>query len=358
MNENGLVEIPIDWMLHPTPDMNARERIESRVRNIFDSIGKYGVQPKRFVSLMWKEDLVARGFDPENPKFDPSIALGPVPMYTIVGDHTSAGLQRWHGLKPNNIKFQKACVEMVVSEKTEEALTLIRHAGTTENTIQSMSEANSMWDNIAQLQRNYVRIEEEYKSAGAEVVKAEKAKVRKIAELGFTQSAATLCTMKAMANWRGEMWELIEKIFKGEVNEIKGKNNKVKKFVKPTSANSFKSMSGIPEDILKGWLKQIIAGTIAVKDFGDNCIKYKKESAIMEDIVDFINQTEQKQFVDWDDACEEYEFLEDEDWFKMITGSCGKNLKDPLPAAVKNNILQLIKKAKQTKVYIFLYIII
>ena len=135
MNENGLVEIPIDWMLHPTPDMNARERIESRVRNIFDSIGKYGVQPKRFVSLMWKEDLVARGFDPENPKFDPSIALGPVPMYTIVGDHTSAGLQRWHGLKPNNIKFQKACVEMVVSEKTEETLTLIRHAGTTENTI-------------------------------------------------------------------------------------------------------------------------------------------------------------------------------------------------------------------------------
>ena len=356
MDKFGKCIIPVDWLSHPTEAMNARIRKQDRVLKIFDSIGENGVQSgKRIVGFVCKEDLLAAGMDPENPQFDVTMLEPPVPIYTIIGDHTVAAIQMWHAEKPNNSKYKTVSVELIVSSKDENNLNLIKHAGTLDNKIMAMSESNTMWENIEQMHRNFVRIEANYANAGQAVIEHHKKTYRKWAKSNFTQATATQCTMFTLANFRGEMWELIKTIFDGKCEPRKSARGKKKAFIAPTSANAFKQMSDIPEYMLMNWMKQVISGSMEVKDFGDMCGKYKKEKAVQNDIVNFINiQRPSHEFKTYDDAAGVYTFLADPDWFKMITGSCGKNLKEQLPTTVKTDIIAKIKCQEESSVCIYI----
>jgi hypothetical protein len=138
MDTLGKCQIPVDWMGAPTQDMGIRTRNQEHVHKIFDSIGKYGVQPrKRIVGFVCKEDLEAAGMDPENPQFDVSMSVPPSPIYTIIGYHFVAAIQMWHAEKPNNSNYKTVPVELIVSSKEERNLTLMKHAAALDNMVRT-----------------------------------------------------------------------------------------------------------------------------------------------------------------------------------------------------------------------------
>ena len=355
MDQEGLVKIPIDWLIRTTEQMAAKLHSIEQVNNIVQSIRDKGVNPKRFVVVCFKDELEQLNINLDNPQLDIEADAPPFRLHVIAGNHTFCAIQFLHCEKPNYKEYKHLYVELWIISEVEEDFLQCRHNAQLDNSTKSLGTDATIWDNMKIMHDNIVRIRETEGVYGQPAVTKQIKLMKASNTSNFAQKETTLGTMWSLAQLVGPIWDKMEQIMQGNVSHRKNKSGKLIKFSIPTSANAFKSMSGIPDNEVLEWMDLVIAGKWELKEFNVACLNWKKSNQVQKNMVSYIHtiRTEAcKGMVSYDDLAVKYKFLIDKDWFDSMTRACMNMLiGEGLATTVKTEIRRRIEEAEKQEVY-------
>lgn len=350
----GLIRIPTAWVVEPDPDIRARGLDESHVKTITQVIKtKTGVQENDLKLLSWSGDVRNAGLDPAVLTLDPKSKEPPFKMAAMAGLHSSTAVKRLNTKAPNNPKYMYLYArQWVICEKTDTNQRFARMYGNLSNLVAGQHKAQTMWDGINQMHTKRLGLVEKYGTHDCPGFRQEWKDARLDYEAMLPQSKPTIGSMMVLASYTGPTWNLIAKVFSGDVEED---NPKDKKFKPPTSAAYFNSMSDIPESLLNTWLSKIVTRQLECKDFHAKCLLFKKTSRVHKQIVDFVNAIRppapgESMFDNIDEIIEKYSTLNDPEWMRQMVTWCGETAKSPLHAEVKTAVRARIEACEEQAV--------
>ena len=356
MDQEGHIKIPIDWLMRTTEKMAAKLHSPSQVNEIIKSIRNRGVNQKRFVVVCFKHELEQLNVNLENPQLNIEEDTPPFRLHVIAGNHTFCAIQHLHMEKPNYKEYKHLYVELWIISEVEEDFLQCRHNAMLDNSTKSMGTDATIWDNMKIMHDNIVRIRDDVGVFGGPVI-AKQIKLLKASNTSnFAQKETTLGTMWSLAQLVGPIWDKMEQIMQGNVLPRKNRTGKLIKFSIPTSANAFKSMSGIPDSEVLEWMDLVIKGKWELKEFNSACLNWKKSNQVQKNIVSYIHtiRTEAcKDLITYDDLAVKYEFLIDKEWFDSMTRACLNMLiGEGLATTVKIELRRRIEEAEKKEVNI------
>ena len=130
-----------------------------------------------------------------------------------------------------------------------------------------------------------------------------------------------------VAQKKGPFWDLIERIFLGV-----GCHDD---HMAPKSVSHFIHTSGIPQELLLGWLNDICIGQSNPLMFQTLCYHYKARSFIRRKILERLSTQFKRPAtgagsLSWDDACSRYKNITDYGWIESFVPGIGHGIKKTL----------------------------
>ena len=86
-----------------------------------------------------------------------------------------------------------------------------------------------------------------------------------------------------LAKHTGKIWDLIDLIIDGKVKKVRGRDFKI-----PKSLHHFNHMGPLPDDIIEGFLGQVVDGRWTLKDFYEQCNRYKTVMQLRRQVIEFM----------------------------------------------------------------------
>ena len=86
-----------------------------------------------------------------------------------------------------------------------------------------------------------------------------------------------------LAKHTGKIWDLLDLIIDGKVKKVKGRDFKI-----PKSLHHFNHMGPLPDDIIEGFLAQVTDGRWTLKDFYEQCNRYKTVMLLRRQIIEYM----------------------------------------------------------------------
>ena len=345
-NSWGDTPIPVWWLDSPDVDVAARRLNDRHVDDVVDSLQKYGIQVERVKVLIYKEDLIAAGIDPNNIDFSSWSPTGPAPvkMQVIAGDHTIAAMKKMTTMRPNNPLWRTFNVRIVVASKTATNKSFAQAVGSLDNRVAEVSKGASTWDNINQIHCKKESIEADT-TLSAEDKKLEWTKYRTMCmtTMGGVggSSAKSLGNIFAIAKVKGQLWKNIATIFQKDADGTlcKAGAKRIKGVVKPLNQGPFCHMANLPSADLIRWTQKVIDGEWAPSDFKTRCLAVKKVFKLQEYLYKHLNLRCGHKFNSFVEACLEYPFLTDKEYInRLIPAFVVKRNETRLPQAIANSL--------------------
>ena len=338
MNDFGKHVFPTSW-LQTAGEMAAREVKEKNTKTVDDSIRVLGkIDSMTNVELLIFSDQIKRaGLNVRNLVFDTSKPQPNLDIHAIVGAHTITSIGKSHKARPNNATYQFIHCSLLVCEDTPENRAMAKSYGALENKVKDNRSKTDTWDQIWSMHASYVNL---INTVGLDNQKLfKKAWILEKARLDVslrTGSKGSFDQNITIAQRTGPVFDLIAKIFKGEVANLKSTDKPVKP---PTGVGHFKMMGGIPDEKLIEWLQRVVQGDDETKDFAQNCLRYKQKFSIREAIIEYIKVVRDRDHVTWDLVVSEWPSIGDEAWFDLLMGWVGSVTTVVLTNAIKEEIL-------------------
>ena len=338
VNDFGKHVFPTSW-LQTAGDMAAREVKDKNIKTVDDSIRVLGkIDSMTNVELLiFSDQLKKAGLNVKNLIFDVSKPKPDMDIQAIVGAHTITSIGKSHQARPNNVTYQTIHCSLLVCEDTPENRQMAKAYGALENKVKDNRNKTDTWDQIWTMHQSYVNL---IKTVGLDNQKLfKKAWVIEKARLDVstrTGSKGSFDQNITIAQRTGPVFDLIAKIFKGEVANLKTTDKPVKP---PTGVGHFKMMGGIPDEKLVEWLQRVVQGDDETKDFAQNCLRYKQKFSIREAIVEYIQVVRDRENLTWDLVVQEWPNIGDEAWFALLMGWVGAVTTVVLTNAIKEEIL-------------------
>jgi hypothetical protein len=325
---------PCTWLSHPDSELAAREKNMSKVIVLYKVMKKMGVQKSDIVVLIWLHDIIQAGLNIDNLMFDVTSADPPCKMHTIVGDHTTGSIQMHHSNNVNNPDFQNVEFALVICARTEENIQLAKTFGTLDNYSKSLQSPQTVWDNLNSIHNERIRL------LKLKLSKEAFAKVWSGYRSHCTTSmsnytANTIGSLFVLACFEGQLWSNFASIFRGEVLK---RSPPQCQFKIPASHHNFCHMSLIPQSKLIEWSKRVVDGFWSCKDFGNRCLKYKKDIRVQGQMLEYVTNLYQEEYQSYTEMAEKYPFFIDKAWYESICSWCGDQVKSTLPPHAKTNI--------------------
>ena len=342
--EFGLVRIPVQWTRHPDGTVADRKEDQDHVLRVETSMITHGIMKTDIVILIWKEDLVALGLDPENIVFALSptgdvLPNCPVDLHVIAGDHTCTASRNLHVKHPRNKLFQYIEAAVVVSEKNADTIKLAKLYGGLDNKIKHTHKKKSVWEYVTEMHTHFSG------AAYANMSKEEKEGWMADMYLKCASPKNSVDSWKVVSQTTGDLWTNINTIMTGETRD--------RKAVPPKNTSFFNNMSKIPQEVLVRWSKKVVDGEEKPRDFQQRCLVYKKKVLAQNKFLTYANTlvTDEADVVhNYNDLCKKYPFFGEADWFMTRVGWMSDKVKDDLSSNIKQSIRDRIasQKAKES----------
>ena len=198
----------------------------------------------------------------------------------------------------------------------------------------------SCWDKLFDLHKDYTALKTKYTDHSSEQFLREKRIAKANWETRYRIPGTTGGSYSAVANLTGETWNLIGKIFKGQLVTAELSE----KFRAPNGLTYFKSFSNVPIRKVDEWLNRVLHGTFGLKEFSDACTRYKIGTEIQTGIVDYVNNFYHRRFSNYSALVKEYPCLDDEQWFRGMHAWSGKTAKERFTAQMQMLVRERIQK--------------
>ena len=361
-NAFGLTKIRTCWGISPTEDMAARRRDQHHVIVIADSLNSHGVQQHNVIVLIFIEDIEKHPtLSLDNLDFTPFLddEKSPVPMYFIAGDHTGGAMQLLHKQKPLAKKWKYMHVSLAICEDTPENRRLAQIAGDLDNKVGNIKQEMTTFDYIEQIHRKYLQLK---KTHGDLRVPANFKALNKDLGLYKTEctitmgqrgriATATLGTFFQIAKRTGEVWNLIEHIFKEHKANLyataRGRTLTAKDHL---GHSYFTDMANIPEEFLIKWLSGVVGEKYTVSQFKQKCAKYKKIMALQKAILEWYSTEYHEEHENYDDLVAIHPFLATSSFVSEVIGVYNPSKKDSkIPMTIVKIIQDKIRLSSATR---------
>ena len=341
MNAVGKCVFPTSWLELPG-DLAARE-LQSKNTSVVDkSILKMGKNDEmtNVEVVVWSDELLKYGLNPQNIQLDTSKPK-PADLHfrAIVGANTITSIGRLHKARPNNIEYQTIHVTLLVCERNVYNTSMGKAYGQLENKIRNARTSSTTWDLLYSIHNSYLNISNQFseKSQFKKAWVAEKA-LLKVSNDDSSQGAFDQNVTIAMKT--GAVWELIQRIFKNEVEPLKS-TGKVP--AAPKGIGHFKFMGRIPEAKLEEWLHKVVEGDEETKHFAVRCNRFKQKAAVKLQIIQFIETVRDRTGLTWDDIKQDYPSVAEPRWLETVLEWVGSVNAATLNTAIKDDILKKIE---------------
>ena len=338
VNDFGKHIFPTSW-LTTAGAMAAREVKEKNTKTVDESIRVLGkIDSMTNVELLIFSDQLRRaGLNVRDLKFDTAKPKPDIDIQAIVGAHTITSIGKSHQARPGNANYQFIHCSLLVCEDTPENRAMAKSYGALENKVKDNRNKTDTWDQIWTMHASYLNL---IQTVGLDNPKLfKKAWVLEKARLDVstrTGSKGSFDQNITIAQRTGPVFDLIAKIFKGEVANLKITNKPVKP---PTGVGHFKMMGGIPDEQLIQWLERVVQGDDETKDFANNCLRYKQRLSIREAIIEYIRIVRDRQKdLTWEAVVEEWPNIGDDAWFDLLMGWVGSVTTVVFTNAIKEEI--------------------
>ena len=368
-DEWGLVEVPVDFLVSPDPDIAARQKSESHVDELVESFQRYGIQVYNVKVLIWKHDVVKfsaniKGLDFKQFNWD---GKAPFKMQVIAGDHTVGALKKLRRMRPNNKQWKTFKIRLVVCEDTKENRQMLLAVGSLDNKIAEVHRGATAWDNILQIHTVMLSIEND-NSLNKEQKKKAMSEYREAAKTTMGEEGKkaerTIGNYFAIAKIRGKVWDNIAAIFKADAEGTLVKAGSGKKGkAKPFSYGAFCHMAYLPEQDLLRWTQRVLDGEWTPAQFKNRCLDVKKVLKMQDFIISYLNLRHQHHFKKFVDASLKYPFLSDKDYMNSLVPAFRPNKStNSLPQTIANSIDAKIRelelqKSKERQIQVLFVII-
>ena len=340
-NAFGLTMIRTIWGISPTADMAARMRDGHHVIVIADSLNSHGVQQYNVIVLIFIEDIEKHpSLSLDDLDFTPFLddEKSPVPMYFIAGDHTGGAMQLLHTQKPLAKKWKYMLVTLAICNDTPENRRLAQIAGDLDNKVGNIKQEMTTFDYIEQIHRKYLQLIKKHgdPKVAANLKAINKELVSYKAECTITMGArgriatATLGTFFQIAKRTGEVWDLIQSIFKEHKANLyataRGRTLTPKDHL---GHSYFTDMANIPEDFLIKWLSNVMNKKYTVSQFKQKCTKYKKIMVLQKAILQWWSAEYHEEYDEYDELAKVHPFLATSSFVSEVIGVFNPTKKDP-----------------------------
>ena len=358
----GLTKIRTSWGISPTEDMAARRKDEHHVVVIAESLNIHGVQQHNVIILIFTKDIIYHPtLSLDNLDFTPFLGdeKAPVPMYTIAGDHTCGAMQMLHKAKPQNPKWLYMYVTIAVTDDTPENRRLAQIAGDLDNKVGNIKQEMTTFDYIDQIHRTYINLIKKYgdPSVPNNLKNINKDLGRYKADCNITMgdrnriAVATLGTFFQIAKRTGEVWTLIERIFKDHREALYASSRGRTVTPKDHLGHSyFTDMANIPDAMLIKWLQSVVDQKMSVSQFKAKCAKYKKILVLQKAIIIWYAAEYHQEFDTYDELVKVHPFLATSEFVSQVIGVFNPTKKDPkIPMSIAKIIVQKIEQTSASR---------
>lgn len=348
----GKIRIPVEFASAPEKAIRARERNDAHVKEVVRSMKANGVVGRtNIVWLVWEDDLQNAHLTSDTLDVSGE-SKSPVTFHTIVGDHTTAALQKLHLDMPTNPTYQTVDGELVVCQRNFKNISLAYTFGNADNVSKSLTKAMTSFDVC-------MKIKQTMEEVGSIVNLSDKDKkkelTRRLTDLQATHTAicnaASFGSLRVLAGKEGKLWENIKTVLT-RPPPAKGTKTKTPR---KASINHFFNMSTIPDDDLLRWSERLLddeAGFTSL-DFNKKCLAYKKAQWVCEGIFELVRaistEDDIKHCTTLEEQAEIYPFLKDNKYMQMCIHWCGDKKREGLAVPVKEKLAASIRAATATR---------
>ena len=338
LNEFMVTDLPTGWLEVPGKVLLSRLFYEEHSVEIKELIAAKGLLNIKIEVLVFRHQLEAAGIDPDHPNFDVTKPKPPgVHFYSIFGAHSTGAALSLHLNRPKHADWLTCPVIMHVCEDTEENRSLAQVYGGIDNLVHDSQKKVDHWDVTASLHQARLTIEASGRSKPDRKLMWAKAKTD-IKSRSSVPNQATMGSLESLSGHMGQTWDLLYQIMMGQCPDVKQK-----KIVKPINLAWTKDMSNIPANYLIRWLKRVVTGEYATKDFITRCGEYKKQQRVQNDITDYVNQMRPgDEHKDFSSVCRKYVAFQVKATFDTMVRWCGAVAKDKLNSYVQDKVHQIL----------------
>ena len=213
------------WLDRPEEMLAARKRQELIVQCTMKSMKEKGILDYSITVLIWAEDYY--GSAEAHGNFEYNINVKPkYPIQVISGDHTAESFRRLIEDEPEVLNSKTVNCTVIICPKTEENQRMANTYGNLCNYIKNTAQASNIVEICMQIHDKYISIDEfDYDDAT-------KKRMRKDIKESYIASSAykgtTMGSCASLATKRGRVWDLMQKIFTGNVETPQGSRTKFK----------------------------------------------------------------------------------------------------------------------------------
>ena len=343
---SGKHGIPSHWVKPASKPVQARGVYRSHIEDMKHSFQFNGVQDVQVKIIIWKQDIIKAGYDPENLVFKDLQALeAPFPMEAIIGGHSSVGLSELHAQFPRSSRFKFTPCTVIIATDSQHNVSCALLAANLDNKYKDCRRPQSTWDCLLQIHNKIRELELKYANTGATALRLALSDHRNACVATMQFAGGTIGTLFTIAQISGPLWDNIAIIFKADSEQTSKLNakpsNSKSKSKKPMGHGHFCNMfPDIPESCLIRWTTRVVEEKWTTKQFSERCLHYKKVVRVQRDCVEFVNQrmVEAEELMSFNDLVERYAFFSDPGFFNPLVSWCGKNAKDKLSKQCKTAI--------------------
>jgi hypothetical protein len=354
-DENNKCLVTPSYLRQPDLDMLARGLDRTLVQQIFHSMVTKFVADPNVYGLVWEN-----GFTCEDIVDDIQFELD---IQAIVGMHTSTAIQDGHKRFPGNPKFTHVPCTLICCPDTPENRMLAAAWGNIQNQINMVTKAMTAWDYLTQLRQKFLDLEERKASGvSSKLLKAAQGVIIKDYSSAWNIPSPSVHQYWGIAAREQILWDLISKIFQGQVVQ-----NSVQKFKVPKSVTHFTMMAKIPVADLARWLQCVVNGDPvcnSTQNFMAACKRFKKSQAVLHCVLAYVNV----RYAPATGKVKHIQALYDmlpvllkNNWFTCQVNICADTIKPgyTLPSSVKETIDHAVaynKSSKEVYMYIYIYV--
>jgi hypothetical protein len=185
----------------------------------------------------------------------------------VSGEHNKLMALRLLAKHPNNKIWQRYIYTLFVAENSETSRRMFRMIGNIENLKSAANRKLTFAQRLFQMHTQAGQLAYRHNCLIKDLNKRAVANLKADWQYSLALCKNSLTSLWSVASCSEEMWAPLWKVVTGDVL--------VDPFKKPGSHGPFVNMSGIPEEMLIGWLNQVIHGDYPLSKFKVKCLIHK-----------------------------------------------------------------------------------
>ena len=318
----GKFPLPIMLFCSPEELYRARTAHEDDINVLANSFVSFSsLHENSVVVLFWPDDeaLPEHGFDvmqyiieTKRDELDG--------FFVVVGDHTQLAVKRLHADYPRNPLWRTLVAEVLICHRSRENYAVLKSWGVLDNMKGQRRALVSFEQKVLSLHEDFVNLTLEVDNKTKAYTSA-LAAVKAARRLEYGLNTNSFGQLWALATKTGAVWDLLERIFRGDVANAT-------KFKKPKSAGNFVLMGNIPDEDLEVLLGRVVRGSCSLKQFTADCRLYKASARVQREILEQLDEDS------WEEAEKRFAFSCAESFVQMWAAQVVANRlpnKTPLP---------------------------